>query len=1231
MDDDNIFDRPKRFEIFVPSPKARINLGSPNLTEKDEGPFGYTGLSLQSDVHLFIDANKHTLFQTGQNYCGQVGGKWLQYSNADMVLSSTANVNLSADKKIVVAAGAGQGQITAKDHGTFPRVVAYNALELHYRVDRIQTSLFEFFHGRREHDPRSALAKAGGVDEAYFDGEGLAVSELATKAGETKGGFLIVTAKSLRELYPPGTEREVYSVGKAVPVGGDPIEWLDPVFLSKVAKAKNTPSSLEYGFSTYFNRFDPYAMIDSSKIPNFLAKGIAKFKNALAALRRFADVALKYANVLTSLPLIKQAQNAMAALDNVLKATWAAYHLTDDVFGYWLPNRSSADTGGRNTPIVGGFVDEAKSGWGARIANKPTADARKQAQVKSADEPHPDGQDAGWDLASGTTYRMTITWDNGSKTDAVVVAASAAAASLSITAPALTDQPESKTLVVRVGQWPSRQVTLGPANTASIESFASALGPIFTSSEATVAADASSGEVVIAGMPLIRVGSGPSGATGLLDLPVVPAPTEAVPTPAVPATTVTVNGEAIDLTPVADDVADIDAYRSYVAGQLSGKASVAVSGSQLEVTPDDPTVTLVDSGDTRALLGRMGVSSGALANTGDTLSLAPPHLSSTGEQQELALTIDGTTLRVQLHARTNLHAALSAIPQVTLLATLSGSGNAVTVTSKVEGLASNVKAAVVSDVGWTFAPSSKDAHGVDGAGPKLTLDELMGLIPSLDGASASKSGSQLVLTASTEGTGSHIEASGNLANLVFGSNAKSETITDTPTDAQKASAEDNYKQLISWNHELQKLPEDTRNLTRPVTNAISDAVAAISSLEAALESTLSVVGGGVLKGLPQPPESIGLIAREGIALGTTDRIVGSGGKGIVFIADGGSGTEDHAKFTPKRIEEFVNAAIAWDPIDKKWNDWIADPADPAEGKPPSLGFRVYSDSAADLMGTYSAQLLALGRGKLAVKTADKQQYAGVGIARVMGSHAVEVAGFRRVVVDARNPGTADDDGGRVDVLGQTIFVGGFNLAGTMKDFESTASKGAGLEPLQLHTLAGAEHVSDKEAVGLAGMVQNLGWTKELRDKHTNTNFIRIHAAKEATTVVGGFMLHVTEKDGFAMGSRDAKTDPAINALDKALPGLVLDGKGVAIRQTDKGPAMILTDKSSIFSFGEKQPNIVLDSAQAKVQTGDGKSLLALAKTQALFKHDQTKVTLRPSGAHIAATQLTLAGKQVKIG
>jgi len=38
-----------RFSIFVPSPKARINMGKPDL----DAPFGYTGLSLQSDVHSF--------------------------------------------------------------------------------------------------------------------------------------------------------------------------------------------------------------------------------------------------------------------------------------------------------------------------------------------------------------------------------------------------------------------------------------------------------------------------------------------------------------------------------------------------------------------------------------------------------------------------------------------------------------------------------------------------------------------------------------------------------------------------------------------------------------------------------------------------------------------------------------------------------------------------------------------------------------------------------------------------------------------------------------------------------------------------------------------------------------------------------------------------------------------------------------------------------------------------
>ncbi len=1027
-----------------------------------------------------------------------------------------------------------------------------------------------------------------------------------------------MTTKSLRELFPPsGAGRAGGKYGADIDAGGDPAEWLDPVVLSKVAKGKHDAKSLWYGFSPYFARLDPYARIDRSKITNPLASGIAKFKNFLAAMRRFLDVALKFGTAVLSLPLIKQAQNAMAAVDNLAKATWAAYHLTNDVFGFWLPNQPGGDaTGNRNMPFVGGFIDEFKSGAAARVGNLASS---TQATIVSDSEPG-SGDTKGWSLTAGTTYRMTIAWDGGSKTDAVVVAATAAPASLSITAPALSNQPETKTLAIRVGAWPIRTVSLNPTNTAADAAFASALGAVFTNHEGS-AAVGSGGRVVVTGAPLVSVGVATAAATATLALPASAA-----------SIAVRVNGEAITLSPQAADIADLAAFETFASAALTGKATVAISGGALLITPDEPAVKLVDQNDTRALLGRMSATASAFTSSANTLTLAPPRLSPTGEQQELALTIDGTTLRVQLHGGTNLYTALNAIPQASLLATIAGTGNAVTVTSKVNGLASTVSASVVSDTGWSFTPTSKEAHGIDGAGPKLTLDELIALIPSLDGASASKAVDTLVLTANTEGNGSHVSVSGNLADLVFGSKSKSETISgDASTSASPPTTfEDDYKKLISWNHELQKLPEDTRNLTRPVTNAISDAVAALSAVEAAVESTVSIVGEGVLKGLPQPPESIGLVARDGISLGTTDRIVGAGGKGVVFIADGGSGTENHTKFIP-RMEPLIAGLMAWDPIDKAWDKAIRDPVDPAKDKPPSLGFRVYSDSAADLYGTYSAQLLAVGRGKLTGKTADGKQVVGVGIARVAGSHAVEIAGYRRVVIDARNLGTKDDDGGRVDVLGQTIFVGGFNLDGKMKDFESTAGKGAGLEPLALDFLAGAEHLEDATKANLAKTVKNLGWTKTLRDKHANTNFIRFHAAKEATTVVGGFMLHVTEKDGFSLGTRKDAPDPSKNAIDDTKSYWTVKADEIVLRQKKDAPGLELTAKKTLLTFGKDQPYVMLDGKQATMQTGDGKASLSLSGSKALLKYSSTKVHLHQSGLNVKAQQIALGGSKVTIG
>ncbi|MCA9605691.1 MAG: hypothetical protein KC619_08860, partial [Myxococcales bacterium] len=210
---DDLWERPKRFEIFVPTPQSRINLGSANLTETDEGPFGYRGISLKSGAgHLFVDVSDHTLLQGGGDCCEQVGGSWIQISDADMTVSTKAQLKIGAGKTIVIASGAGMGAVNVDDHGEDVAATKYNDLELHYQVDKIETSLFEFFHGRRAHTERGKLAKALGIDEAYFGdhvslakGLKLDVKEMAELAtGSFEGGFLTNATKSLRELTPPG-------------------------------------------------------------------------------------------------------------------------------------------------------------------------------------------------------------------------------------------------------------------------------------------------------------------------------------------------------------------------------------------------------------------------------------------------------------------------------------------------------------------------------------------------------------------------------------------------------------------------------------------------------------------------------------------------------------------------------------------------------------------------------------------------------------------------------------------------------------------------------------------------------------------------------------------------------------------------------------------------------------------------------------------------------------------
>ncbi|MBX3269686.1 MAG: hypothetical protein KF729_05470 [Sandaracinaceae bacterium] len=1166
MSDDKFFESSRRFEIYVPSPKARINLGAANLKDEDEGPFGYTGVSIQSgDAHLFIDANKHTLFQTGVNYCGQVGGSWSQFSNADMTLSATANVNLSADRKIVISSGAGMGQITAKDHGSTIRLVAYNNLALHYQVDAIQTSLFEFFHGRREHEERSALAKLGGVDDPYFDAGGASATELAT--GVFTGGFLAQSTKSLRELLPVAAERTRTDIGKRA-ADLDPVFHLDGILLKGIAGSKDDPAKLEYGFSAPFKSCDPYSLIDTSKITNPIIKALAKFKNVIAKLRRFADVTLKYAHLLTDNFLIKRAVAAMDAINKLVSATSSAYNLSNDVLGYWIKDgEAGAGQGGRDMPVVGRFADEFNSGMAARIPDGSLDDVGSEARAAIKGKKAEITSNAGpFDLSAlAPGAELVVAVEHPSRThvftleqlDAIAVAGTPAkrsvTAGLDCVVPAIRVQITTNVASMRgvsaaeLAAW--AQEKLGqPVDATS----ASGLGHIVRPDGSKVRRHLRNEGAILDSRKTFTVGTAPQ--------------------------TQQVNLKFRDVITLGR----VDQSRS---------VTLSIDGALVRVPLDSSRIDQSDDAKGRASVRELFASAiGTSGKVGD---------------------LSGSSFEVQTHS-TGASASIEVVD-----------GDAASLT------------ALALVIGAVVNGTDPAATATAGRGA-VTAAQLVALVAGAQGVSAKVDGTKLALgsdAAAESGKDSKITVSGALADAVFSTKTKTETWTfqnEYAATTREAAAE--YNQLVAWNFELQKLPEDTRNLLRPVRDSIGDAVSTLSSLDGAIASATEVVSGNLRKGLPGPKRTIGLIANDGIALGTQSRLVGAGGKGIVFIADGGTASENHDKFFPKKVEHFVNVALAWDPIDKYFDKKVQGPTTPDDDKPPSLGFRVYSDSTVDLAGTYAAQLLALGRGKVNAATPDGKTEIGIGIARIAASHAVDIAGYRRVVVAARNAGTADDDGGRLDLLGQTIFLGGFNEAGAMKDFDHTANKGAGLEALDLASIAGHEHLEAATLAELKDDVKAYGWTEKLRKDHAPTNFVRIHAAKETTAVVGGFMLHVTHADGFALGTRKKDEDPSKNDVDTDKAHFLLQGEKLELRAKADKTFLLLTEKSAKLQLADDAgPKLSIAKAGVRLELDKSKNYLYLATSLAQLRFDSSKVTAKSDGVNIEGNALTFKGQQVKIG
>ncbi|HJL20168.1 MAG TPA: hypothetical protein RMH99_31165 [Sandaracinaceae bacterium LLY-WYZ-13_1] len=1172
MNDDsgNLTNTNRRFEIFVPSPKARINLGAPN--KDTTGPFGYTGVSIQSDVHLFIDANKHTLFQTGQSYCGQVGGKWQQYSNADMVLSSTKSVNLSADKKIVVAAGAGQGQVTALDHGTAPKLVGYNDLSLHYRVDRLQTSLFEFFHGRRERDEHTGkvaqVLAFGGAETTYFDGKGNGARQ-AQKEGLLAGGFAFVSADSLRELYPVAKPRAVLEFEDDVKEPGDPIALLDALVHKKVVGKSKTAKNLKYGFSAYLSRFDPYARIDRSKITHPVAKGLAGLLNTLADMRRFADVSMRYADLVTDNFLMKRAQAAMGALDGLLGTLSSAYAVVDMTFGPFLPNASQG--------MWDDFGDEAAFGVDARAGagsfadvGQAADDAKAKAGGKKASIQSIRGP---FDLGGTRPLELTLAWGDGDP------------------------GPHTVTVDLTDGQ---------PASPA----------------EMTFSVDADA----------------------LLALPV----------------TLRVDLDAVDPgsgAPVLPAWADRDAVLEWLAGAVDATAGevrpTLAAGATTYPPPDTVRALLTDRpsflAETETFTDTSGTTSPPATVTvarGDLATYTVAH-----RAESFELSVDGHGGTVSLDTSSVDFTDPAQPGQVVLDAitaavggagTVSGASGSVTVESLQPGATSRIVVVegddwLLSELGVERGAEARGREAVAGLSPSelsnVTAAQIAARIPAQDRLTVSTSGGTLRLEsgyAPTSARPSAVKASGPVADVLFDGVSDRDVVEEEDVDEAHeglAAFEAGRSKLLAWNHELQKLPEDTRNLTRPLRNAIDRVVGTVSKLESTVEKAMEFVG-GPMKGLPSPPEAIGLLADEGITLGTRDRIVGVGGKGVVFIADGGSGEEDHAKFIPK-VEPFVNLALSWDPIDRKLKEVLADSdwIQQEKERVQSLGFRVMSNSTVDLFGTHSAQLMALGRGKLAAAGPDGKTLVGTGVVRVGGSHAAEIAGYRKVVVSARNAGSDDTTGGRVEVAGQTIAIGGMNVDGDTQDFQD-APEGFGIQPLEVEKLAGAEDLSTEELDALKDELACYAWPETLREGgakgHPNTQRVLVHAEKETVIQVGSYLVHVAADGGVHVGTRKPNADATVNEIDLDKPHLELDDTMLSVYANADTRAHFDADGVGLFHKSGS------DAALVTLEDGE-LSLTAGTQDTVTVKQGETKVSSAKVGLLGKSAVEIKANGTIKLG
>lgn len=303
MPDDQI--TASRFSILVPSPKVRLNMGKP---EEGASPFGYTGMSLQSDRHLFIDVNKVTLYQSGTSAMWQVGAQWLQYANGNMYMSCLANNTMAAENKVTIAAGAGYGQVTSLDHAqahVTPRLESYNNLKLHYRVEEVHNGLKALFYGDQWQTHQ----------EDTQDTQSTRNTGAAPNPQYPAGGLLKKLWDGLEDLGYGSVERTHLL---------EPLEWE-----GDYKEMRNGwPGAGKASAYPQIRPFDPYPSTPYK--PTLPATEIyANFVQTVNFFHRFVDVLRRIGDKITDFKLFKIVQNFIAIWGHAQEGFEALLNVTD--------------------------------------------------------------------------------------------------------------------------------------------------------------------------------------------------------------------------------------------------------------------------------------------------------------------------------------------------------------------------------------------------------------------------------------------------------------------------------------------------------------------------------------------------------------------------------------------------------------------------------------------------------------------------------------------------------------------------------------------------------------------------------------------------------------------------------------------------------------------------------------------------------------------------------------